>query len=50
MVYKVSLRKLPGQLYQRKADIESLICFFEKYGRKRAHRPVRPKRLLRVAS
>jgi hypothetical protein len=50
MVYKASLRRLLQQLYQRRADIESLICFFEKYGKKCARRPLRPKRLLRVAS
>ncbi len=51
MIYRRSLRQLLMQLYRRKADLESLICFFEKYG-KRANnrRPDRNKRYLRVAS
>ena len=49
MVYKASFRRLLHQLYQRRADIESLICFFERYGKRYTSRPRRPKRLLRLA-
>ena len=47
MVYK-DLRQLLSQLYQRKAELENLICFFEKYGKQAASRRNRNKRLLRV--
>ncbi len=50
MIYRNSLRNLLRQLYQRKADIENLICFFEKYGRRPAHRRAKTKRRLRLAS
>ena len=36
MVHRHSLRRLLAQLYQRKADLESLICFFERYGKRAA--------------
>jgi len=50
MIYRNSLRSLLNQLYQRKADIENLICFFEKYGKRAARRRVKTKRCLRLAS
>lgn len=49
MIYRHSLRRLLIQLYQRKSDIESLICFFEKYGKQAARRRSRAKRYLRAA-
>jgi hypothetical protein len=49
MIYRNSLRRLLSQLYQRKADIESLICFFEKYGKPAVRRRLRTKRCLRMA-
>jgi hypothetical protein len=49
MIYRRSLRRLLSQLYQRKAEIESLICFLEKYGKQAARRGVRTKRPVRVA-
>ena len=42
MICKHSLRRLLRQLYQRKADVESLICFFEKYGKQAARRDGSP--------
>lgn len=50
MIDRTSLRRLLSQLYQRKADIESLICFFEKYGKQAARRQAKTKRYLRLAS
>lgn len=50
MIDRHSLRRLLSQLYQRKADIESLISFFEKYGKQAVRRRVRTKRYLRLAS
>jgi len=50
MIYRNSLRRLLGQLYQRKADVENLICFFEKYGKQAARRRAKTKRYLRLAS
>jgi hypothetical protein len=50
MIHRNSLRRLLSQLYQRKADIESLICFFERYGRQAARRRAKTKRDLRLAS
>jgi hypothetical protein len=50
MIGKQSLRKVLRQLYRRKADVESLICFFEKYGKQTARRSGRPARYLRAAS
>jgi hypothetical protein len=49
MAYRNSLRRLLSQLYQRKADIETLICFFEKYGKQAARRQSRARRYLRAA-
>jgi len=49
MICRKSLRRLLTQLYQRKADVESLICFFEKYGKQAACRRSRAKRYLRAA-
>ena len=50
MIYRRSLRQMLIQLYQRKADLESLICFFEQYSRQATRRRHRTKRYLRVAS
>jgi len=50
MKHRNSLRRLLCQLYQRKADIESLISFFERYGKQAARRRARAKRYLRLAS
>ena len=50
MIYRNSLHRILTQLYQRKADIESLICFFEKYGKQAARRRAKTKRYLRLAS
>jgi hypothetical protein len=50
MIYRNSLRRLLSQLYQRKADIEILIGFFEKYGRQATRRRAKTKRYLRLAS
>ncbi len=50
MVRKYSIRRILRQLYRRKADIESLICFFEKQARQSARRRSRATRLLRVTS
>jgi len=50
MIYRNSLRRLLSQLYRRKADIESLITFFENYGKQAARRRPRTKRYLRLAS
>jgi hypothetical protein len=47
MVYK-DLRQLLSQLYQRRAELENLICFFERYGKQAARRRNRSKRLLRL--
>lgn len=49
MIARHSLRRLLTELYRRKADIESLICFFEKYGKQAARRRSRAKRYLRAA-
>jgi len=49
MISSHSLRRLLTQLYQRKSDIESLICFFERYGKQAARRRSRDKRYLRAA-
>jgi hypothetical protein len=50
MIYRRSLHQMLIQLYQRKADLESLICFFEKYSKQAMRRRNRTKRYLRVAS
>ena len=50
MVYRYSLRRILRQLYQRKADVESLICFFEKQARRSVRRRMRSARLARVTS
>ena len=50
MVHRHSLRRLLRQLYQRKSDVESLICFFERYGKRGARRRVRPARYARATS
>ena len=50
MIHRNSLRRLLSQLYQRKSDIENLICFFEKYGKQAARRRAKTKRYLRLAS
>ena len=49
MISRHSLRRLLTQLRQRKSDIDSLICFFEKYGKQAARRRSRAKRYLRAA-
>ena len=49
-MYRQSINQLLHQLYQRRADIENLICFFEKYGKQGPRRPAKAKRYLRVAS
>ena len=50
MIHRNSLRRLLKELHQRKADIEGLIVFFEKYGRQTVRRRNRAKRFLRLAS
>lgn len=50
MNYRHPLRRALKQLYQRKADLESLISFFEKYGKQPARRRAKTKRYLRLAS
>ena len=50
MIDRPSVRRLLRQLYQRRAEVDSLIRFFEKYGRQAVRRAGRSKRLLRVAS
>lgn len=50
MIHPISLRRLLSQLYHRKAEIENLICFFEKYERQAERRRARTKRYLRIAS
>jgi hypothetical protein len=50
MVNRYSIRQILRQLYRRKADVESLICFFEKRVRRPIRRRSRTARLLRVAS
>ena len=50
MIHRNSLRRLLHRLYQRKADVENLICFFEKYGKQAARRRAKTKRYLRLAS
>lgn len=50
MIYPIALRRLLRQLYHRKAEIENLICFFEKYEKRVARRRARTKRYLRLAS
>jgi len=50
MVYRNSLRRILRQLYQRKADVESLICFLEKQARRSSRRRMRSARLVNVAS
>ena len=50
MVYRYSLRRILRQLYQRRADVESLICFFEKQARRSARRRMKSVRLERVTS
>jgi len=50
MIHRNSLRRLLKELHQRKADIEDLIVFFEKYGRQTVRRRNRAKRFLRLAS
>jgi len=50
MVHRHSLRRLLTQLYKRKADVESLICFFERYGKRGVRRRIRPTRYARAAS
>ena len=49
MISRHSLRRLLTELPQRKSDIDSLICFFEKYGKQAARRRSRAKRYLRAA-
>jgi hypothetical protein len=43
MISRHSLRRLLTELRQRKSDIDSLICFFEKYGKQAACRRSRAK-------
>jgi hypothetical protein len=50
MVYRYSIRRILRQLYQRKADVESLICFFEKQARRSIRQRSRASRLVRVTS
>jgi hypothetical protein len=50
MIYRPSVRRLIRQLYQRRAEVDSLIRFFEKYGRQAKRRAGQSKRLVRVAS
>jgi hypothetical protein len=50
MIYRNSLQGLLAQLYQRKMDVERLICFFEKYGKQAPRRRFKTKRCLRLAS
>ncbi len=50
MIYRYSLRRILRQLYQRKADVESLICFFENEVRRSARRRVRSAKLAKVTS
>ena len=38
MIYRLSIRRVLHQLYHRKAEIDNLICFFEKHGTRSAHR------------
>lgn len=50
MAQRYPVRRILRQLYRRKADIESLICFFEKQARRSVRRRSKAARLLRVAS
>ncbi len=50
MAYRYSLRRILNQLYRRKADVESLICFFERQARRSARRRTRPSRVAKVIS
>ena len=50
MIYRPSVRRLLRQLYHRRAEVDSLIRFFEKYGRQAKRRAGQAKRLVRVAS
>jgi hypothetical protein len=50
MIHPISLRRLLNQLYQRKAEVANLICFFEKYEKRAERRRARTKRYLRLAS
>ena len=49
-MYRHALQQILQRLYQRRADLESLICFFEKYGKQATRRRSKAKRCLRVAS
>jgi len=50
MLHRHSVRRILRQLYRRKANVESLICFFEKQVKRSARRRIRSVRLARVAS
>jgi hypothetical protein len=50
MIDRPSVRRLLRQLYQRRAEVDTLIRFFEKYGRQAVRRTGRSKRLVRFAS
>ncbi len=50
MVSRYSLRQILRQLYQRKADVESLIYFFEKQARRSTRRRMRSARLAKATS
>jgi hypothetical protein len=50
MIDRRSVRRLLRQLYQRRAEVDSLIRFFEKYGRQAVRRTGPSKRLMRFAS
>ena len=50
MTYRPAVRRLLRQLYQRRAEVDSLIRFFEKYSRQARRRAGQCKRLVRVAS
>ncbi len=45
MIYRLSIRRLLHQLYQRRAEIDNLICFFERHGTRSARRRNRLKAL-----
>jgi len=50
MNYRPSVHRLLRQLHQRRAEVDSLIRFFERYGRQGVRRAGRSKRFMRVAS
>jgi hypothetical protein len=50
MIDRPSVRRMLRQLYQRRAELDILIGFFEKYGRQVVRRAGRSGRLVRFAS